>query len=228
MTVSWTNLTLRLNASERARSELLNYASLLGRHVETGGAQLDEADVEALRRSFLRSLRGLAPQTRVRIEAYVCVLADLAKQGWQIRLQGEQVEGLRPESHLDTAREAKRRQLASRRNEQLREPATRTFVFSMERGHIHRGRRVSIFSLFRDGRELATTIDARRRSAADDPEATLPIKPYVQIAERPGTCEHTGFELTDIWRYFRHTWSTPYEKCARTNDANDHSRCRSP
>ena len=36
------------------------------------------------------------------------------------------------------------------------------------------------------------------------------IQPYVQIADSSSTCELTGFNLHDIWRYFRHTWSNAY------------------
>lgn len=36
------------------------------------------------------------------------------------------------------------------------------------------------------------------------------VDPYLQVAERGVSCEHTGLDLYDIWRYFRHTWSTAY------------------
>ena len=36
------------------------------------------------------------------------------------------------------------------------------------------------------------------------------IQPYVQIVDSSVTCELTGFNLHDIWRYFRHTWANAY------------------
>ena len=36
------------------------------------------------------------------------------------------------------------------------------------------------------------------------------IDPYTQVVESGVACEHTGLDLQDIWRYFRHTWVTPY------------------
>jgi hypothetical protein len=36
------------------------------------------------------------------------------------------------------------------------------------------------------------------------------VDPYVQIVQPNKLCEFTGLNLTDIFRYFRHTWTTPY------------------
>lgn len=37
------------------------------------------------------------------------------------------------------------------------------------------------------------------------------IDPYVQFVEPGARCSETGLWLRDIWRYFRHTWVTPYK-----------------
>ncbi|HEY7427686.1 MAG TPA: Druantia anti-phage system protein DruA [Gemmataceae bacterium] len=37
-----------------------------------------------------------------------------------------------------------------------------------------------------------------------------PSTPYLQVVDGEGVCEQTGLRLADIWRYFRHTWATPY------------------
>jgi hypothetical protein len=36
------------------------------------------------------------------------------------------------------------------------------------------------------------------------------IQPYLQLVERGKRCQFTHLFLQDIWRYFRHTWRTPY------------------
>jgi hypothetical protein len=36
------------------------------------------------------------------------------------------------------------------------------------------------------------------------------VSPYLQHVRADSVCSETGFNLTDIWRYFRHTWSLEY------------------
>jgi hypothetical protein len=206
----WIDLTPRAKFTALGRGALQGFLHSIIAYAKSVSGGVDEAEVESMRRSFVRSLQGIKPQERVRIEAFGCLLSDLGKQGWALKVDGERVEGRRPVMDPAFVRDSRRRLLGSRRNEQLREPATREFVVAMERGHLFNGRRVSIFSLFRDGRELACALELYRQHPETIP-SDLPIRPYVQIAERPATCKLTGFELTDIWRYFRHTWSTPYE-----------------
>jgi hypothetical protein len=75
----------------------------------------------------------------------------------------------------------------------------------METRRIHEGRFASIFSLMRDGREMAKEL---RHAGAG---ASAAIRPYVQFVDGEVRCEHTGLRLVDIWRYFRHTWANPYK-----------------
>ena len=91
------------------------------------------------------------------------------------------------------------------RNEQLREPAVRVFVKSMEARRLGPTGWCSIFSLMRDGRELADNL----RRASDGIPLRATIAPYLQFVSEDATCEHTGLRLLDIWRYFRYTWLTP-------------------
>src|SRR5205814_4186059 len=37
------------------------------------------------------------------------------------------------------------------------------------------------------------------------------VDPYIQFVETDGVCNLTGLRTQDIGRYFRHTWSSPYE-----------------
>jgi hypothetical protein len=36
------------------------------------------------------------------------------------------------------------------------------------------------------------------------------ISPYLQFVSEDAVCSWTGYRLIDIWRYFRHTWASPY------------------
>jgi len=40
---------------------------------------------------------------------------------------------------------------------------------------------------------------------------TSAVRPYLQFVEAGKECEQTGLLLTDIWRYFRHTWTNPHK-----------------
>ena len=74
----------------------------------------------------------------------------------------------------------------------------------MERSVFHKGRPVSIFSLFGDGRDLAASL----RIARSLPEAKKlealhkAVIPYLQFVEEAAACEHTGFRLQDCLAVF--------------------------
>ena len=148
------------------------------------------------------------------LRAALSVLWDLAKQGWSIdvTMQGT-VEVTRPRQADRLSEKTRvRKQELVRRNEQLGEPATRSFIKGMECSVFRKGRPVSIFSLFGDGRDLAASLRAARSlPEAEKLEALRKaLIPYLQFVEEAAVCEHTGFRLQDIWRYFRHTWSNQY------------------
>jgi hypothetical protein len=98
-----------------------------------------------------------------------------------------------------------------RRDEQLGSPSVRRFIADMERPREFNGKFVSIFSLMRDGSELAEKLrDLRQEPPADIGEWQGVIDPYVQVVVNGARCSQTGLRLMDIWRYFRHTWTNHY------------------
>lgn len=135
-------------------------------------------------------------------EAIGGVLADLVHQGWLIKFDKRHLWGQRPLGSMP--RETLRLRLLIRRNEQLEKPSVRDFVQRMERLRLFNGTRASVMSLMRDGRALAKELGTGRA-------LTELIDPYVQFVTPDGICEQTGLRMQDIWRYFRHTWSNPYE-----------------
>lgn len=82
----------------------------------------------------------------------------------------------------------------------------------MERQRHHVDSFVSIFSLMRDGRELAAALRSVRRPSGEQraEELRRVVDPYVQFVTQDARCEFTGLRLQDIWRYFRHTWVNQY------------------
>jgi hypothetical protein len=79
------------------------------------------------------------------------------------------------------------------------------FIQRMERknsgGH-------DISELIADGVELASRLEKAHRGDITPSEA---VKPYLQLVEENDRDEFTGIKISEIWRYFRLTWSTPAE-----------------
>lgn len=170
--------------------------------------------VDSTVQETLRNAQQLRPSARQVLTAATHLLTDLARQGWRVETKDSDVCIAPPVAILRdpvAEKDRVRRQLQVERTAQLREPAVREFIRSMEAKHFRSGRFVSIFSLMRDGRELAEAL-GRAREQPKDTETSLAaaIKPYLQFVDGDATCEHTGLRLVDIWRYFRHTWATVY------------------
>ena len=66
----------------------------------------------------------------------------------------------------------------------------------------------SITSLIADGKVLANKLRDLKAGMISLNEA---INPYLQLVEENKRDEFTNIKLSDIWRYFRMTWSSPYE-----------------
>jgi hypothetical protein len=141
------------------------------------------------------------------------VLADLAEQGWEVRI-AEGAVAVRPaEAEVNSGAEKNRvrRQELLKRDEQLTKPSVRRFIAEMERPREFLGRFVSIFNLMRDGRELAESLQAMRARADGETAGWREVvDPYIQLVNANERCGHTGLRLIDVWRYFRHTWTNQY------------------
>lgn len=155
---------------------------------------------------------------RVGQEAALCasILCDLRAQGWLLHLSPRTIE-VSPPPTSGTAEERKAQIRAAHlieRDVQLSQPSVRRFVREMERRRLHKGEWHSVFSLMREGRELAAAL--RRAASFHDQRQRLValrtcIDAYVQVIDSEAVCEFTGLRLVDVWRYFRHTWNTSYQ-----------------
>jgi len=206
---AWVVIEPRLHLP-RSRRWLLDFARALSR---VGREQHDHID--ELANEFLEPSPQWPAKDRQRLVTLARVFADLTRQGWGLRVRGEVLSVQSPlEIEADHAAEKQRvrRQEQLKRDEQLRQAPVRAFVRGMERRRLHNGRFVSIFSLMRDGRELAESLRRVREAFPNDGVETLAkvVSPYLQFASSGELCEWTGLALQDIWRYFRHTWSNQY------------------
>jgi Druantia protein DruA len=175
-------------------------------------------------REEIESMGGIVPaQPDVALKFACSVIVDVVAQGWefvgigeQIQLRSPQTQGISPQELKQRIREGH----LLERDAQLREPSVREFIATMEQRRLGPRGWVSIFSLMRDGRELAAQLGAA--AEAKDQAAKLAklaafVSPYLQLVEADKLCEHTGLKLNDIWRYFRHTWVSTYKSLPGRN-----------
>src|SRR5438128_6272289 len=101
-------------------------------HLESSdGSAPDDAEAESLRQMYINRLTEIPQDQRIRLAAVINLYTDLAKSGWRLRHEKRKFYGARPSEDSDV-RAQRRAQLANRRLEQLREPATREFIVGME------------------------------------------------------------------------------------------------
>jgi uncharacterized protein DUF4338 len=208
----WTRLSPRLASGSSRRS----YAALARTLVSARRGDSHDDAIDEVRAKFVATAgQCKGPDCQAQIAAGL-VLSDLAIQGWDIRVRKDQVL-VKPPAPIDNDRAAEkariRRQELIKRNAQLRKPAVREFLRSMERTRLFDQKFVSIFSLMRDGRELADALRNARGHVNNGWAETLlgVTDPYLQfVSSESATCSWTGLRLMDIWRYFRHTWTNQY------------------
>lgn len=212
----WIRLRPPFAVRQRSASVFVSLAARLAKLQRRTLA--DEARVHALTGALdaaLAEIQRAAIKDRAMLNAAALVLCDLARQRWRVRLCGQDVEVRPPEELRADPRAEKervRRQELLKRDEQLEQPAVLRFVRDMERPRLHGDRFVSIFSVMRDGRELASELRKAGDLAVPRRYAALRevIDPYLSFVTEDARCEFTGLRLQDIWRYFRHTWSNQY------------------
>src|SRR6266404_2652145 len=145
---------------------LLTYARKLARAVSDLQEKANPGDlIEKIRHEFVGSIPNNLVVDRQMVVAAGLIITDLVIQGWALRVKRGVVEVKPPEAVLDPAtdKERIRRQETVKRDAQLRQPAVKKFIRSMERIRRFDGRFVSIFSLMRDGRELAAALQEGRK-----------------------------------------------------------------
>jgi hypothetical protein len=157
---------------------------------------------------------GLPTTSNMSLAAAYSVVADLVGQGWRVRIgpSGLEVVPATVSPEPAAERDRVRAQELLKRDEQLSRESVRRFVRRMETPRLCGEDFVSIFSLMRDGDELAESIRATLGCSTGQPadDLTRVIAPYVQVVYSGERCAHTGLLLTDIWRYFRHTWTNQH------------------
>lgn len=147
------------------------------------------------------------------------LILDLLLQDWdlvisrgKIQLELETLD--ERDKNLDDEKAKTRRRHLLARDVQLREPSVTEFIRSMERRRLTEKGWHSIFSVMRDGIELKNNLSEVQMLGCDEDKLdalSKTVKPYIQVVEAGAKCSVTGLLLSDIWRYFRHTWINEYK-----------------
>lgn len=150
---------------------------------EIEGQQIsEETDIEELK--YVASLR---------------VLLDLVQQGWVMDIRKDSLYLLFSAENSNNKEYVKYR-LSFEKNAQFEEKSIVRFVESMEKKKRFNDREVSIKSLIGDATAIINKIK----------KGETIVKPYIQQVTNDRD-KYTGYKLSDIWRYFRYTWSIPYK-----------------
>jgi hypothetical protein len=185
-------------------------------HLVRVGDDGSQHTITTIRKKYVALAKGTRADTAPALVFCVNVLCDLTSQGWCLQVRRRGIFAQPPAAPGDNVSDEKarvRRAHLIERDAQLSQPSVRAFVEDMERRRPWRGHWRSIFSLMREGRELNRHLaQAVALSGAERSEALrAAIDPYVQPAVAGRKCKFTGLDLLDVWRYFRHTWTTVYQ-----------------
>jgi hypothetical protein len=147
------------------------------------------------------------------------LLVDLLRQDWELLIIDDKVRlemeiPDKPDADVEAEKKKTRRRHLLGRDEQLNVDSVLEFIRGMEKKRLTEKGWTSIFSLMRDGGDLA--LQLRSIQNIDSMENRLEalnsvVKPYIQFVQPSERCSETGLLLTDIWRYFRHTWINEYK-----------------
>lgn len=153
--------------------------------------------------------------------AALSVLADLSDQGWNIKIIERNHEDLNQRLAIDvspqglfleeeTIEDAKKRIRAGHligANKQFEKKSIQDFVFKM---HQKTKRKESIDLLIDNSSDLIKDCTKKYDQTNDDSLISV-IDPYIQEASTNERDQYTNIRLSDIWRYFRLTWSLEYK-----------------
>lgn len=156
-------------------------------------SQVVQAELDALARN-----NNSLPD--VRYEAALSTILDLTQQGWELLVRNNNLF-LRMPAHETSDKQSVRSFLNSERKAQFQDPSVISFIERMEQEKEYNGARISVRNLIGDSQTIIHRIQH---------ESAPIVAPYIQLVSHVRD-EYTGYWLSDIWRYFRYTWSIPYK-----------------
>ncbi len=136
----------------------------------------------------------------MKYKAALSALIDLTQQGWQLEVHDNQLY-LRMSAQDSIDKGYIRFRLGSERKAQFQDESVMRFVEKMESIKTYNNQQISIRNLIGSSIVLIQKIQNNIEPI---------VSPYIQLVTHQKD-EHTGYWLSDIWRYFRYTWAIPYK-----------------
>lgn len=156
--------------------------------------QVVQRELDAIEDEGYKNLEAL------KYKVSISVLADLIQQGWELEVRdGELLLRLFTDETNDKSQVRSR--LSSERKAQFQDESVMRFVERMEKQRPYHNESISIRNLIGNADTLIQRINAHAEQI---------VSPYIQLVCHEQD-EHTGYWLSDIWRYFRYTWAIPYK-----------------
>lgn len=166
------------------------------------GSTLPSNRIQIIRDEVAESTTGEETQDELELLKYLAalnVLIDLSQQGWVFDIHGDTLT-LRMVNEFHDDKQMLRYHLSAERNAQFSTESVSSFIRYMEKKRQYGNEQISIRNLIGDADLLIKRIQERKKVC----------EPYIQAVTNDRD-EYTGYKLSDIWRYFRYTWSIPYK-----------------
>lgn len=212
-------INIEPNLTQKHQAEFLDFCRRIKRRVRNRNIEERTTFLLQEKADVNRRYSGKSFHANTDLAFMENLLIDLLLQDWNIIIQRNKIRlelKVLDDRDKDIAEEkakTRRRHLLAR-DVQLNQPSVKEFVQSMEKRRLTAKGWHSIFSVMRDGNDLRNQLS--QASHIQNEEEKLPylnklIKPYIQIVEPECYCQQTGLRLSEIWRYFRHTWINEYK-----------------
>lgn len=153
----------------------------------------------------------------LRLQSYLSLIKDLVTAGWKLILERNQKILIYPPDSLYISnkdilqsKQKLRESHLARKNEQLNDEHIINFVSQMEKKRPVGNEKKSVLDLVDNGSELAIILSGLKDLKDEALETSLKevVKPELELCIEDKKCSITNLKLTDIWKYFRLTWST--------------------
>lgn len=183
-----------------------------------GFAGLPADEAVARLSAFVEEVQQEGTHRALRTWVSAALLRDMLQIGWEVRVDAHHIYVRPPKPKNPADRKAVIRQhLLHGRNDQLCEDSHRRFIFNLERPSKYSSCK-PVTELIADGRRLAEQLIPITEMPRDQREESLRrvCRPYLQLVTEERD-EFTNIRLIDIWRYFRHSWTTRYRSSPGRN-----------
>lgn len=198
--------------------EFLAYCSKVQKTLSATAPDLKSNKLAALSAELHPVGKGKLTTDQLKLRLANSIVLDLLGIGWQLKIKKKNtVLVISPMNNTNAAAEIKtivRQGHLVERDAQLRQESVREFVKRMETRRLTSKGWHSIFSVMRDGKELAEKLNRVGQESCHKEKAALSerlIQPYLHFIDDEPICSHTGLDLREVWRYFRHTWTNAYK-----------------